>query len=212
MGSELCRASSCESGRKGPRRTDQGFLCRGCRERLASNLRILPTLYSDCNRGGGSKEVRVIRKRPRRAANIDSSINATTAEIRSSILTVLASWAGLVTEERRLTPPVREISALACFLAHHVDWLARHSAAGDLVDEIRYLERTARGIAYPDDGRRVRVGYCPDSDCAGELFALIRPHGEIPPSEIVCTTSPTHSWPVTWWSKLARQIRSSEGE
>jgi hypothetical protein len=43
------------------------------------------------------------------------------------------------------------------------------------------------------------------------LVALIRPHGDLVPSEITCTISSGHSWPVTWWTKLARQIRS-QGE
>jgi hypothetical protein len=39
------------------------------------------------------------------------------------------------------------------------------------------------------------------------LVALIRPRGDLLPSEIICTISPSHSWPVTWWTKLARQIQ-----
>jgi hypothetical protein len=77
-----------------------------------------------------------------------------------------------------------------------------------MADEIQKLTRNARNIAYPDSLRRVHIGCCPDGDCAGDLVALIRPPGDHLPSEIICTISPGHSWPVTWWSKLARQIQS----
>ncbi|WP_083940320.1 hypothetical protein [Saccharomonospora saliphila] len=133
-------------------------------------------------------------------------MNAAAVEVRSSIRTVLASWAGLVTEERRVEPPARDIAVLARFLVRHVDWLCRHPAAGDLADEIRHLERTAARVAYPDDGRRIRVGHCPAPECDGELFALIRPHGDLPRSEITCSESSVHSWPVTRWSKLGSLI------
>ncbi|MDT0344941.1 hypothetical protein [Streptomyces litchfieldiae] len=182
-----------------------------CRDRLINDLLNLPALYGDCNRAAGPDVVRVIRKTPRKSATADS-INPAAAEIRSAIRTVLASWAGLVADERRLEPPDRDISALARFLSRHVDWLIRHPAAGDAAEEIRNLTRTARNVAYPHNVRRVPIGYCPDGDCDGELVALIRPRGDLLPSEIVCTVSPGHSWPATWWTRLARQIQRSQGE
>lgn len=209
----LCRATSCRNARNGSTKAGPGraggerFLCMACRDHLVSNLLNLPALYSDCNRGTSPKVVRVIRKVPRKSATTDS-MNPAAAEIRSAILTVLASWAGLVADERRLEPPARDLPALARFLCRHVEWLARHPAAGDIADEIRELTRTVRNIAYPNGIRRVHIGYCPDGDCDGDLVALIRPHGDLLPSEIICTISPGHSWPVTWWTKLARQMRS----
>ena len=178
-----------------------------CRDRLASNLLNLPALYSDCTRGAIPEVVRVIRKVPRKSAGPDS-MNPAAAEIRSAILTVLASWAGLVADERRLEPPARDVPALARFLCRHVEWLTRHPAAGDMADEIQDLTRTARNVAHPNGVRRVRIGYCPDGDCAGDLVAHIRPPGDLLPSEIICTASAGHSWPVTWWTRLARQMRS----
>jgi hypothetical protein len=138
-------------------------------------------------------------------------MNPAAADIRSAIRTVLASWAGLVADERRLKPPARDVPALARFLCRHGEWLSRHAAAGDIADEIQDLTRTARNIAYPDRIRRVHIGYCPDGDCGGDLVALMRPDGDPLPSEIICTISPGHSWPITWWTKLARRIRS-QGE
>jgi hypothetical protein len=76
-----------------------------------------------------------------------------------------------------------------------------------MADEIHDLTRVARNIAYPNNVRRIPIGSCPDRDCDGDLVALIRPDGDIPSSEIICTVSAEHSWPITWWTKLARQIR-----
>lgn len=181
-----------------------------CRDRLVNNLLSLPALYSDCSKGTGSKVVHVVRKVPRKSTTADS-MNPAAVEIRSAIRTVLASWAGLVADERRLEPPARDLPVLARFLCRHVEWLSCHPAAGDIADEVQDLTRTARNIAYPNSIRRVHIGYCPDGDCDGDLVALIRPQGDLLPSEIICTISPGHAWPVTWWTKLARRIRS-EGE
>jgi hypothetical protein len=180
-----------------------------CRDRLVKNLLNIPALYSDCGTGAGPEVVRVIRKVPRKSATTHT-IDPAAAEARAAMRTVLASWAGLVVKERRLDPPARDVPALARFLCRHVEWLIRHPAAGDMAGEIQELARTARGIAYPNSVRRVPIGGCPYGDCGGELVAFIRPQGEVLPSEIACTISPGHSWPVTWWTRLARQIRAKE--
>lgn len=176
-----------------------------------NDLLSLPALYSDCDRGVGPEIVRVIRRFPRKSAANDS-ISPAAAEIRSAIRTVLASWSGLVAEERGLERPARDIPALCRFLCRHVDWLSRHPAAGDLVDEIRDLARNAHGVAYPDTVRRVPVGCCPTPHCDGELVAQMRRRDDTLPSEIVCTVSPHHSWPATSWTRLARQVKRSQGE
>jgi hypothetical protein len=210
VGSALCHATLCKITEKGPNRAAAAhFLCVRCRDRLVNDLLNLPTLYTDCSRVTGPELVRVIRKGPRKSAAADS-MNPAAADIRSAMRTTLASWAGLVAEERRLERPVRDIPALARFLARHAEWLARHPAAGELADEIRYLTRTARNVAYPDTVRRVRIGTCPEDDCPGELVALIRPSDDPHPSEIVCTVSSGHSWPVTWWTRLARRYEAAK--
>lgn len=213
-GRTLCQAASCQSAWNenigaGQGRVDAGrFVCIACRDRLVNDLLNLPGLYADCNGGAGPEVVLVIRT-VRRKSTTSDSMSPAAAEIRSAIRTILASWAGLVAGERRVQPPARDILALARFLCRHVEWLTRHPAAGDLVDEVRDLTRTARNIAYPSGVRRVPVGWCPDGDCNGELFALIRHHDDIRPSEIICTISSDHSWPVTRWTKLARQVRAA---
>jgi hypothetical protein len=214
-GRGLCRAASCrtarnESTREGPSIAGPGrSLCTACRDRLISNLENLPALYSDCNRAASQQVVHVIRKVSRKSATADS-MSPAAAEIRTAILTILASWAGLVADERRVQPPARDTPALAGFLCRHIEWLTHHPAAGDIADEIQDLVRVARSIAYPNGVRRVHVGCCPAGDCDGDLIALIRPRDDLLPSEIVCTVASGHAWPVTWWRKLARQIQVKE--
>lgn len=212
-GRELCQAASCQSAwnggvGEGPGRAGDGrFICMICRDRLVNDLLNLPALYSDCNGGAGPDVMLVVRPVRRKSVTAADSMSPAAAEVRSAIRTILASWAGLVADKRRLAPPTRAIPALARFLCRHVDWLTRHPAAGDMVDEIRDLTRTARNVAYPNSVRRVHIGCCPDGDCDGELFAVIRRQDDLRPSEIICTISPDHSWPVTRWTKLARQVR-----
>ncbi|WBB61005.1 hypothetical protein O7599_00105 [Streptomyces sp. WMMC500] len=154
--------------------------------------------------------VKVVRKVARKSA-ATGTMNTAAAEVRASIRTVLASWSGLVAEERHLRPPARDVPALARFLGRHVDWLTRHPAAGDLADEIRELSRRASNVVDPNGVRRVHIGDCPDIDCEGNLVALIRTHGDRLPTEIVCTASDAHTWPATWWTRLARRMRT-QGE
>ncbi|WP_233580752.1 hypothetical protein [Streptomyces triticirhizae] len=176
-----------------------------------SDLLNLPALYSDCDRGTGPEVVRVIRRIPRKSATVDS-ISPAAAEIRAAIRTVLASWSGLVVQERGVSRPARDIPALSRFLCRHIDWLTRHPAAGDLMDEIRELTRRAHHVAYPDRSRRVPLGYCPVPECEGELVARMRSRDDALPSDIACSISPHHSWPATSWTRLARQVRRSQGE
>lgn len=212
-GHESCRVPSCRStlnqntAKKPGMAGDGKVLCTPCRGRLETNLLSLPALYSDCTRGAEPEVVRVIRKVARKSA-ATGTMNAAAAEVRAAIRTVLASWSGLVAEERQLRSPARDVPALARFLCRHVEWLVHHPAAGDLADEIQQLSRVARSVADPKSIRRVHIGDCPDVRCDGNLVAQIRTHGDPLPSEIICTVSAAHTWPVTWWTKLARQMRT----
>lgn len=210
---EPCRVPSCRSALNGSSAKNSGrtgdgkSLCTSCRGRLESNLLNLPALYSDCTGSPRPEMVRVIRKVARKSS-ATGTMNPAAAEVRAAIRTVLASWSGLVAEERRLNSPARDVPALARFLCRHVEWLAHHPAAGDIAEEIQELSRRARKVADPGSLRRVHLGDCPDVGCEGTLVALIRTHGDTMPSEIVCTASAAHTWPVTWWSRLARRMRT----
>lgn len=199
----LCRIARCRRtvGTAG----GGEVLCAACWDRLVGDLTELPALYSDCGPPTGPGGVREIRRTRRRTATA-GPIDPAAVDTRAAILSALASWAGLVAAGRGVRPPARELPALARFLAHNVDWLARHPAVGDLADELHELARAARGTARPTRVRRIRLGRCPGAGCDGEVVALVEPDRGPRPARIVCTATAGHSWPVTWWSKLARQL------
>jgi hypothetical protein len=183
------------------------MVCTLCLEQLVADLRSLPALYDDCIDRSAPGTLHVIRNGPRKSPGTDP-ISPAAAELRAAIRTVLASWASLVAQERRLRPPARDIRTLARFLGRHAEWLAAHPAASELVDEVRELARSARKSAHTNGRGRVPVGTCPT--CNGELVALMRRSDDPKPSEIVCTAFPEHAWPATRWATLARQIRGRQ--
>ncbi|TNM32371.1 hypothetical protein FH715_07505 [Streptomyces sedi] len=138
-------------------------------------------------------------------------MSSVATEIRSAMRGTLASWAGLVAEEHRLARPARDVSALSRYLCRHIEWLSRHPAAGELVDEISELTRKAHEVAYSERVRRVSLGRCPAPGCDGELVAQMRSRDDVTPSEIACSVSSQHAWPATSWARLARQVRGGQG-
>jgi hypothetical protein len=179
-------------------------VCSACLDRLVGDIRNLPTLYDDCMNQSGQGSMRMIRTGPRKNNTADP-MSAAATEIRTAIRKVLASWASLVADERRLERPPRDIRALSRFLCRHAEWLAAHPAAAEIVDEIGELTRAARRTAYSNGAGRVPVGSCPT--CSGELVAHMRRREDALPAEIVCTAFPDHRWPATRWATLARQIQ-----
>lgn len=208
-GHVLCQVGSCQRpsdnvGKKARSAGDGRLVCSVCLDRLVGDIRSLPTLYDDCMSQTGSGTVRVIRNRPRKSTTADP-MSAAATEVRTAIRKVLASWASLVADERRLQRPPRDILELSQFLCRHAEWLAAHPAAAEIVDEIGELTRTARRVAYSHGGGRVPVGSCPT--CSGELVAYMRRREDSLPAEIVCDTVPDHRWPATRWATLARAIQ-----
>lgn len=135
--------------------------------------------------------------------------NATAADVREAIRGVLASWGGLVVEQRRVAPPPRTVPALAGFLVTHVDWMAAHETATEVTDEVTELVRSARHVAYPEPARRVPVGACVEAGCSGELSTLVRPGEALLPPEISCDADPTHRWHAHQWMQLSRRISAA---
>lgn len=69
------------------------------------------------------------------------------ADHRDHIRHLLVSWVRLVIEERGLTRwPDDRPTAMAGYLASHLEWLASHDAAGELCDEIARALARARGL------------------------------------------------------------------
>lgn len=190
------------------RRVIEGLqLCQTCRDNLAAGLIDLPRLYHECGRLlGGSDQPRV---RTSGGPMPGMPFNAAAADVRAAIRGVLGSWSGMVVEERRVTAPRRTVSALAKFLTKHVDWMAAHVAAVEATDEVAQLVRSARRVAYPNPVRRVSIGPCVESDCAGELVAFVHPQERLLPAEISCDADPCHSWLGHQWMQLGRRMSAA---
>ncbi|WP_070010968.1 hypothetical protein [Streptomyces abyssalis] len=202
-----CAGVGCRDGAAGrpPRRTVAGSrLCVSCRKRLARDLESLPGLYAECalHLDGGSD-----RRRERTSGGPlpGMPFNAAAAEVRSSVLLVLAGWAGVVNQERGISPPPRAVAPMAAFLLRHAAWLAAHEAAGDLSEEITQLVHTARRVIDPDPARTVPVGDCVESGCGGTLTAAVgADRSGRPPAEIMCDADGEHRWTGRQWLQLSR--------
>lgn len=86
---------------------------------------------------------------------------------------MLLSWAGLLSEERRMTPPRAVVGALNQ-LRVHLTYVVAQPWVGDLYQEIGLVHHALRHVAGET---RVVLGHCqePDpqdleSDCGGPLF------------------------------------------
>lgn len=204
----LCRRRGCsrrhETGQV-RRRVVAGLqLCRGCRDNLAAGLNDLPDLYNECGRLlGGSNQP---RDRTSGGPLPGMPFNAPAADVRATILSVLASWSGMVVEDRGVTAPQRTVSALAKFLGKHVDWMAAHVTAAEATDEVAQLVRSARRVAYPNPVHRVSIGACVEAECAGELIAVVHPQEPLLPAEISCDADPCHRWLGHQWVQLSRRM------
>ncbi|SEG83588.1 hypothetical protein SAMN04489712_11631 [Thermomonospora echinospora] len=197
-----CAARAHRSGRRtAPPRVR---LCPRCRDALDAELRRLPGLYAECENRLGPSGSPVVR-RPSGRVRGETPFNAAAAECRSQILGVLASWAGLTAEARRVTAPRRAVPRLSAFLRRHLDWLARHPAVGDLSVETARLVRTAERVTGADPVRRVHVGSCVETGCRGTLTAYVTPDRRRPP-RITCDAEPEHSWAGGEWLNLGRRI------
>ncbi|MEU5050163.1 hypothetical protein [Streptomyces sp. NPDC021096] len=139
--------------------------------------------------------------------------NAAAAEVRSSITSVLASWAALIADERGIGAPQRHVVQLARFVHENVRWLCAHWAAGDAVEEFTTLTRLARRACEPRQVRIVPVGDCVRSRCTGKLRAVVKvvPGARPKPSEIRCSADDGHWWASDEWAALSTGMHAHEG-
>jgi hypothetical protein len=204
---EMCQAPSCANGRSlgaehGPCRSAHGRrICVECQVRTESALAELIALYDRCLAATAPRGAMMIRRSASDNATKEA-ISGAAVDVRAAILEVLAAWSGLVCKERKVTPPARDVPALSQFLRRHLEWLARHAAAGDLVSEIGHLARAARRVTDPTPARRLGSCRCPEPDCGGDLVAHL--HAGPEGAEIRCTRC-GRSWASARWATLARQ-------
>ncbi|WP_215129277.1 hypothetical protein [Streptomyces sp. ISL-96] len=180
-------------------------LCPVCRERLVQELGRLPALYEECARRLDGSSDRA-REKTSGGALPGMPLNTAALEVRSAMVSVLASWSTVVAEQRRVRGPRRTVALLTEFLLRHADWLTCHEAAGDLSLEVARLARGAWRVIDPGLQRRVAIGECVEDDCSGALTAVVRPDRPAVPAEITCDACPEHHWFGHQWLQLSRRL------
>jgi hypothetical protein len=169
-------------------------------------------LFAECAAALGSGAAGGLRERITGGAAPGLVLNDFAAEVRREIVTTLASWSGLVAEQRRIPAPVRQVGVLADFLLASMTWLGSHPAAADASAEVARTVARARRAAYPDSVKRVVVGRCVRSDCDGVLTATVRASRAGAGTRVRCGADPEHSWEGSEWTRLRRELRPAAEE
>jgi hypothetical protein len=182
-------------------------LCNSCRSGLSDHLAILPKLYR------WSEEILLNTRvsdvgRVRGGLPGGISLNVAAVKLRTEMLSVLASWAGLVVDERPVgRPPGREVCALATFLRVHLEWLSHHPAAADAAAEIAALVGNAKEVLTPDTAQRTELGACRKAGCGGVVSIVARGVGGDSSKTIECDGG--HVLPPEQWLMLKYQIEQA---
>jgi hypothetical protein len=236
----LCRNPRCRiPGRHGDGCDDA--TCRGCLKGWAADgIRLCPVC---AHRLSGSAvkaaelhgELELVLKAAGSGERASSKPGSGTpprdavVDMRAEIRHVLVSWAKLIGEERGVSLPADEVSAIGAYVARHAEWLAATEYAGEAADELAGLVSRAWGLAYPSGTRRLSVGPCPlcggvpgrndwvveklprgfigPPRRSGRLEALVRERDQDTlPSEVYCDMVNEHQWPATAWRQLDRLV------
>lgn len=200
----FCR-SKRHDGDDSPTRTGPGLaICGDCREVAEENLLDLPGLYDMCayvldTRGPQLRE-RVSGSKRRGIVLREAVVN-----VRSDVLGVLASWCGLVANERQVPGPDElSVPRLSTFVLIHFGWLTAHPAAPDFVDELGALADGARAVLQPDNGV-MTLGPCARPGCGW----TVRAEGH-PPRRVRCDAG--HEWPPEQWLLLRGRYHQDSRE
>jgi hypothetical protein len=208
---QLCGSRDCRREHAGGHtcRAEQGLgLCRFCCARVRNDLGELPLLYeefeSSLTRFPFAFEERVSGGEMKGLCLNEASVNA-----RREIISVLASWSGMVIEERRLTKsPRRDVPDLAAFLTCHLDWLLAHPAGPYFGDEVAAMAATARRASRSSPALRLPLGRCVEEGCDGGLYATGIAEDAQSPVQVRCEAG--HVWQCQEWLALASRISSQE--
>ncbi|MGW6055058.1 hypothetical protein [Streptomyces sp. NPDC055189] len=175
---------------------------------MAMEIQQLPGLYRECEDVlTGTRSVR-LRSKITGGSLPGIPLNTAAVEVRSEVLTLLATWSCLVAEERRVTPPPYTVDGMTAFLSRHVSWLGAHPAVGEASEEIARAHARARRVARPEVPHRLTVGPCAQRGCEGTLNALLYGRAGERSDTIVCDLDPAHSWPGHEWTRLQQLLES----
>lgn len=203
---QSCVSGNCRRyrSRQHPCQAEPGlWLCRSCCSRLRADIAELPQLYQECEFALAQVSLgldRQVRRRKRQGF----FLNEAALDARSDIKSVLATWSGMVANERRVTNLIRrEVSDLATFLTIHLDWLLAHPAGPRFVDEIGAIAMTARQACRPRPALHLELGQCVQEDCHGALSVTSSIGDTTSPVQVRCEAG--HAWQPHEWLLLARR-------
>jgi len=208
----LCRSWYCRQEHAGGRRVypaEQGSqLCSLCRARVRDDIVELPKLYEESE----SSLIRfpfAFQERIRGGKVKGLCLNEASVNARSDIISVLATWSGMVAEERRLTKPIRrDVAGLAAFLTRHLDWLLAHAAAPYFADEVAAMAAATRRASRAGPVPRLPLGYCVEEDCDAALYADGTAEDARSPAQVSCEAG--HRWQAHEWLVLASRMSGQE--
>ncbi|GLZ15459.1 hypothetical protein Acsp04_56940 [Actinomadura sp. NBRC 104425] len=196
-GRMVCAARGCERT-AGPRSRGQAppvapRLCVRCRRRVEADLRRLPVLYAECEQALVPSSW-MLTERVTGGRRTGPAPDEAVMAARSDMLAVLAGWAGLVAEQRRVARPARrEVGDLCRYLVRHLDWLLAHDGGAEFAAEIvAVADQARRALHGPKAVRRV-LGTCVHTGCDGEMYAMSGSGKEVRPTDVRCDRG--HTWP-----------------
>lgn len=237
---QLCISPRCWTGQSGdPHLAADGlYLCIRCTTNIATDARSAAELHAELalvlSASGRPGETPPPNKPGSREPN-DAAVVA-----RATISHVLASWCKLISEERGMHlprqrceeilpdgiqgPPQRfwrvidEPSRMADYIAKHAEWLAAQHFADEVSDELAELAHgKPRSVAYPSGGRRWQLKDptgaavpCPDPECSGTLWAILRRADSLLPSELACDVDAEHHLPATHWLEYGHNLHKEK--
>ncbi|MBI1377238.1 MAG: hypothetical protein GC157_07130 [Frankiales bacterium] len=233
---QLCEAHHDENT---PKLAYPGLrVCAGHRHRAEKDLDQLPDLYDELadylrtrNTGGASSEP------VKHTSDPGLNLDAHTLAARREILEGLREWSAWVLKPRptatmsdgRVTitakphvsqrPYSDQPRAIALWMKPHLSWILAQDEAGAFVEFLDSAVRLARRQRQPNHVQRIDVGPCPEPDCIGTLWAVIRPTDSLYPSSVRCDAAPVdeetgrsiHEWPAReWYSNLGVKVHAKK--
>lgn len=202
--SPLRAARPCEACHDEPAVAGWG-ICRGCRAATDARLRDLGgpwlvelgiTLTGRSRIGPGTVGGR--------SAETRLPLSERASQEMASLRALLVSWCLLLRDEAGATIPADSIPAMATHCRCWLDWLAKHPAVGEMVDELRQQWRAVETAIDLPRETRAAVGPCPQPDCLGAVVAIF-PVDEWRPPVCRCRECGAQ-WDTTQWRHLGQRM------
>lgn len=217
---------------------DQHVVCKGCVTRTRGKLADQEALRQELD-VAQARDVRMQAPNDGgRSADTPLPYDERASELIHEQHNILVGWVRLIHEEligrpqqgptcrgncgcqscreiRRGRMPANTIAAMACHIEAWLDRLALHEAAGELVTEIRDLERRIlRALDYPD-WRKFPVGPCivqleDGTMCPGEIEARLPTDEQKHRAVLLCKECGAE-WHSEQWMRLGTMIIRRKG-